>query len=598
MVIGVIIGVIIGLVLIYSLLSVLVTQINTLITNALKTRTRHLRHGIEELLRGDLGLQDDLLRHPLVRVETLEPENIVMVLAKGIREMLRRIYRPMLKAVAKSDAAKQPGTMAQSVAGRVTRQETPLLTNVTWVDAKMFSEALVYLLIRRAEKEYFDRLYDFTEKIDRQKFRKEREEVRDLICRLQNNAEGVTVETVREKLLPLIDALGTSSSTTISIKVERESGSSGSAAVAGAVAGAVLGALPGRTAEMRAAEDGELTVVEILNNLSDAREAVFRYNQNRELATLMVGIAKLPPSPAKETLLILVSSANNTENARKRLEQWFDAQMERTSELYKRKMGVYSAIIGLALALALNADTIQMARALWESDDLRAISRTVAEQLVAQMESGAASAPDVPTSVPDSFLIMPDETPVPSEFSGGVPGGAGFAAQTESTAESTEAPIPEITPTPMPRTADEVLETLGQLSEQGLPIGWYVYPRTVIDCGLAYVDPTPLAAAQAGTEIAPTPEPTPTPSRPPECDDKRNIALFLPSLFDPDRDKFDLGRYDFGGLLAKLMGIALTTIAIAQGAPFWFAILQRLVSGGKKEENTTINVNVPPRTGG
>ena len=53
-------------------------------------------------------------------------------------------------------------------------------------------------------------------------------------------------------------------------------------------------------------------------------------------------------------------------------------------------------------------------------------------------------------------------------------------------------------------------------------------------------------------------------------DDARNLAMFWPGT-NPDW---------FGLFLRKLIGIAITTIAVAQGAPFWFDLLRRLTRGG------------------
>ena len=55
-----ILEVIVGMIFIYSLLSVLVTQINTVVATVLRLRARHLLEGITELV------QDPILRAKLV----------------------------------------------------------------------------------------------------------------------------------------------------------------------------------------------------------------------------------------------------------------------------------------------------------------------------------------------------------------------------------------------------------------------------------------------------------------------------------------------------------------------------------------------------
>lgn len=61
-----IIEVLIGIVFVYSLFSILVTQINTLISNGLKLRANHLYDGIEDLIT-DPVLRAKIIVHPLIR---------------------------------------------------------------------------------------------------------------------------------------------------------------------------------------------------------------------------------------------------------------------------------------------------------------------------------------------------------------------------------------------------------------------------------------------------------------------------------------------------------------------------------------------------
>jgi|FLYN01.1.fsa_nt_gi hypothetical protein len=65
-----IIEVVIGLVFVYSLLSLLVTQVNTVIVNLLNLRARHLKGGLEKMIT-DPVVRAKVLAHPLVRL--IEP---------------------------------------------------------------------------------------------------------------------------------------------------------------------------------------------------------------------------------------------------------------------------------------------------------------------------------------------------------------------------------------------------------------------------------------------------------------------------------------------------------------------------------------------
>jgi hypothetical protein len=57
--------------------------------------------------------------------------------------------------------------------------------------------------------------------------------------------------------------------------------------------------------------------------------------------------------------------------ARRTVEQWFDDAMDRTSGWYKRSSQLWLALVGFALACALNVDTITVGTALWRDPTLR-----------------------------------------------------------------------------------------------------------------------------------------------------------------------------------------------------------------------------------
>lgn len=87
--------------------------------------------------------------------------------------------------------------------------------------------------------------------------------------------------------------------------------------------------------------------------------------------------------------------------------------------------------------------------------------------------------------------------------------------------------------------------TLNQLLELRLPLGWtYRTPDSVSDNLLGIYDP---------------------------MTDSRNLYTLLPTSGDW-----------LGNVAAKVAGLLITAIAVAQGAPFWFDILRRL-TGGKSD---------------
>ena len=93
--------------------------------------------------------------------------------------------------------------------------------------------------------------------------------------------------------------------------------------------------------------------------------------------------------------------------------------------------------------------------------------------------------------------------------------------------------------------------TVEDLLDLRLPIGWEFTPAaTTANDSSAVVDLNPYG-------------------------DLRDASNFLPA-YNPN------GWFSF--LLTKLIGLGVTMIAIAQGAPFWFNLLNRLARGGKTSD--------------
>jgi hypothetical protein len=87
---------------------------------------------------------------------------------------------------------------------------------------------------------------------------------------------------------------------------------------------------------------------------------------------LRAGIANLPGSKLRKTLLGFVDSAQGDVNAAQRkIEYWFDDTMQRVSGWYKRTAQKIIFVAGIALCLLLNVDTFRIARELWTDELLR-----------------------------------------------------------------------------------------------------------------------------------------------------------------------------------------------------------------------------------
>jgi hypothetical protein len=100
---------------------------------------------------------------------------------------------------------------------------------------------------------------------------------------------------------------------------------------------------------------------------------------NDVLLSAKDSIAKLPHCSLRRTLELLVGDADQlAERANdraqlicSRLEGWFNDSMARTSGWYKRSAQRLSLVLGFVVAVALNANTFEVASTLWRDESVR-----------------------------------------------------------------------------------------------------------------------------------------------------------------------------------------------------------------------------------
>lgn len=109
-----------------------------------------------------------------------------------------------------------------------------------------------------------------------------------------------------------------------------------------------------------------------------------------DTATLQSHIGRLPAGvPARDALLALLrDSGDDVATFRRAVEQWYDEQMGRVSGWYKRWAQRRLLVAGAVLAVAMNVDSIAIARALYEDEPVR--SAVVAQAVSAQGCPGTA----------------------------------------------------------------------------------------------------------------------------------------------------------------------------------------------------------------
>jgi hypothetical protein len=443
--------VVIGLIFIYSLISILATQINSIIAALLNLRARHLKGGLETLLT-DPVIRAKFLSHPLIRmVETeLLPEHVITAQAAE-------------------------------------RVDSSRVSSVTYIPPEIFSQVVLDILSEEAYNSQYAPLY----------------------TAVTGLLEGAEQAQMRE--LTRLLAAG-------SVSADEYRSAVGSL----------------KDPASRAGLSEALALVEASRRVPQVNAEASR------LIPLLEGANQIPDPNLRKAIQLLLGTARSVEEAAGRLEFWFDTRMEQLTEIYKRNLSFISLLVGLIMALILNIDTIQVARSLWDDPVLRDTVARVAQEAITsgQLEQQLIRTPTpFPTLTPPLDTGTITATPLPSE-----------AALPEFQAQSVEPTATPVSAAPnVPESVEQVTTTVEQIIGLNLPIGW-IYNPLVTGAGesLCFVE-TP----------------------PPECFDRRNVWLLVPG-------SAPVGLW-LPQILGKLIGMALTAIAVAQGAPFWFDLLNRLV---------------------
>jgi hypothetical protein len=249
---------------------------------------------------------------------------------------------------------------------------------------------------------------------------------------------------------------------------------------------------------------------------------------NSKLVMVWEGVSQVENRAFQQAMETVLSGVGNLKEAELAIESWFDAKMSQTSDWYATTMQYFSLAFGLLIAILLNIDTIHLSATLWNDESLR--------QSIAQ----TAQAADFSEFIDDegNLITVPNAVGVDGSVTGGE----------ETSGDSVDS---------MVQSYEAAQETLNQLLALRLPIGWtFRTPGSVDEIDLG--DGSTISVYDPLT-------------------DSRNLYRFLAVG--------DSGW--FGFVMGKLGGLAVTAIAVAQGAPFWFDVLRRLAgqSSPAKEED-------------
>jgi hypothetical protein len=108
----------------------------------------------------------------------------------------------------------------------------------------------------------------------------------------------------------------------------------------------------------------------------------------KDMRKLEQSIQAIPSKSVQEALLALLHDAQGDAVAfRRNVERWYDDQMERVSGWYRKRIQKVLWILAFAVAIAINADTLQMGKRLWVDPSVRA-------SLVSQAENASSAGKD------------------------------------------------------------------------------------------------------------------------------------------------------------------------------------------------------------
>ena len=198
----------------------------------------------------------------------------------------------------------------------------------------------------------------------------------------------------------------------------------------------------------------------------------------KDIRLLRSTITTLPPDVLPEnlrgSLVALIDEADgNFDKARANVEHWYDDAMDRVAGKFKRRTHWILIGIGVVLSVFINADSINIVKALSHNSELRASVVAAAENYAKAPLPGTTPTP-APTATP-----TPAQTPSVT-----TPGAATTPATTASPATSsatTPASVPATSPTPTIEeqfavASERINNIRGKLNELGLPIGWAFPP--------------------------------------------------------------------------------------------------------------------------
>ncbi|MBB3693566.1 hypothetical protein [Sphingomonas sp. BK580] len=120
-----------------------------------------------------------------------------------------------------------------------------------------------------------------------------------------------------------------------------------------------------------------------------------RASDSQLMETLRANAMTLRPGKVRDAILVaLAEGGNDFDRARKSLEAWFDAGMDRVSGWYKRESQLVLILIGLVTAVGFNIDAVRIASTLASNNSVRQQILLRAEDQRHALNPGRPTPPD------------------------------------------------------------------------------------------------------------------------------------------------------------------------------------------------------------
>ena len=252
------------------------------------------------------------------------------------------------------------------------------------------------------------------------------------------------------------------------------------------------------------------------------------YISSRIFAQVLQGLQSSTDAKVAASATTIVNIVKNAGDAadveRKKIENWFDDAMDGVSGWYKRKAHAWLWVIALVVCAAMNADTISIGKVLWNDPTARAAMSEAAREYTKQYADKTSKGADKSQANPPAAngqegkdVQKDGSSSVQTEASGkpgDASGGSGQSGDPKNGAQDDAAIEKELG-----AKYQLVKQAQQELTKLPVPLGWCIRcegdPRAVPSCT---------------------------------------------------------------GWILKVIGILISVLAVSQGAPFWFDLLQKAVN--------------------